>query len=80
LDKLEFLSYTTKKSLRTIRTRKIISINNKAVLRKPVKVINKNNNSVHYFCLHANSVEHKDILRIRTYIRNNNIVLENKWK
>jgi hypothetical protein len=39
-----FLPYTTKTSTRTIRTRRIISVNSKVVLRKPIKVINNNNN------------------------------------
>jgi hypothetical protein len=37
--KLLFLSYTTKKRARVIRTRKTIPINSMVFLRKPMKVI-----------------------------------------
>jgi hypothetical protein len=38
VEKLLLLPHTTKKSIRVIRTREIIPINNEAVMRKPVKV------------------------------------------
>jgi hypothetical protein len=51
VEKLLFLLCTTKKSARTISKIKTILVNNKVILRKPIKVINNDNNSINYLLL-----------------------------
>jgi hypothetical protein len=56
--KLLIVPYITKKSIRAIRTRKAMPINNNAVMRKPINVITNSNYFNLHFILRTISVGH----------------------